>query len=362
MSETAPPPRAGTIGDIRAAHRFDETALAAWCQANIEDFGETPAVRQFHGGASNPTFLLTTQRDGAEARYVLRKKPPGALLASAHQVDREYRVMAALGPTGFPVPRMRGLCEDAAVIGTSFYVMDFMDGRIFRDAQLPGVAPAERAAIYDELSAVMARLHAVDYRAIGLEDYGRPGNYFERQIGRWIKQYRGAQTEQIPAMEQLIETLPGRIPADDTTSIAHGDFRPENMMFHPTEPKIIAVLDWELSTIGHPLADLAFNCIIYHSHSITFGSLIGVDFETSGIPTEEEYVAAYCRRTGRGGIHDWDFFLAFSMFRLASIGQGVFKRNLDGIGAADAAGATNQGTWQLAEGAWDVLTRNGGRV
>jgi aminoglycoside phosphotransferase (APT) family kinase protein len=358
MTETVvPPPRAGSIGDIRPNHRFDEAALETWCRANIEDFGESLAVRQFHGGASNPTFLLTARRDGADVRYVMRKKPPGTLLASAHQVDREYRVMAALGPTGFPVPRMRALCEDPAVIGTSFYVMDFMEGRIFRDAQLPDQTPAERAAIYDDLNATMARLHGIDYRAIGLEDYGRPGNYFERQIGRWIKQYRGAQTEDIAPMEQLIETLPGRIPADDTTTIAHGDFRPENMMFHPTEPKIIAVLDWELSTIGHPLADLAFNCIIYHSHSVTFGSLLGVDFETSGIPTQEEYVAAYCRRTGRDGIADWNFYLAFSMFRLASIGQGVFKRNLDGIGAADASAGGNQGTWQLAETAWGVLNR-----
>lgn len=358
MTETAiQPPRAGSVGDIRPAHRFDEAALAAWCQANIPDFGADLVVRQIHGGASNPTFFLTTRRDGAEVRYVMRKKPPGTLLASAHQVDREYRVMAALGPTGFPVPRMRGLCEDPAVIGTSFYVMDYMEGRVFRDAQLPDQSPAERAAIYDELNANLARLHGIDYRAIGLEDYGRPGNYFERQIGRWIKQYRGAQTEEITPMERLIETLPGRIPKDDTTTIAHGDYRPENMMFHPTEPRIIAVLDWELSTIGHPLADLAFNCIIYHSHSITFGSLIGVDFETSGIPREEDYVAAYCRRTGRDGIEDWNFYLAFSMFRLASIGQGVFKRNLDGIGAADATGASNQGTWQLAETAWGVLTR-----
>jgi len=362
MTETPVlPPRAGSIGDIRPAHRFDEAALGAWCQANIPDFGADLVVRQIHGGASNPTFFLTTRRDGADVRYVMRKKPPGTLLASAHQVDREYRVMAALGPTGFPVPRMRGLCEDPAVIGTAFYVMDFMEGRIFRDAQLPDQTPAKRAAIYDALNANLARLHRIDYRAIGLEDYGRPGNYFERQIGRWIKQYRGAQTEEIAPMERLIESLPGRIPADDTTTIAHGDYRPENMMFHPTEPKVIAVLDWELSTIGHPLADLAFNCIIYHSHSIIFGSLIGVDFATSGIPTEQAYVDAYCRRTGRDGIEDWDFYLAFSMFRLASIGQGVFKRNLDGIGAADATGASNQGTWQLAESAWDVLTRKGGR-
>ncbi len=362
MPEQQTEQRAGGVGDIRTNHRFDIARLEAWCREHIEDFGEALAVRQFHGGASNPTFLLTTDRGGQPARYVMRKKPPGTLLASAHQVEREHRIMHVLGQTGFPVPRMRALCEDPEVIGTNFYVMDYLEGRIFRDARLPELAPSERTAIYDELSATLARLHAVDYRALGLEDYGRPGNYYDRQIARWIKQYRGAQTEDIPAMERLIDYLPSRIPNDDTTTIAHGDYRPENVMFHPTEPRIIAVLDWELSTIGHPLADLAFNCILYHSHSVTFGSLIDVDFETCGIPREEDYVTAYCRRTGRDGIEDWNFYLAFSMFRLASIGQGVFKRNLDGIGAADASAAGNQGTWQLAETAWGVLTRNGGRA
>jgi len=350
-------PRAGGVGDIRANHRFDIAKLETWCRAHIEDFGEALEVRQFHGGASNPTFLLTTQRGGEPVRYVMRKKPPGTLLASAHQVEREHRIMHALGGTGFPVPRMRALCEDAEVIGTAFYVMDYLEGRIFRDAQLPDLTPPQRTAIYDELSATLARLHAVDYRALGLEDYGRPGNYYERQIGRWIKQYRGAQTEIIPAMERLIDYLPSRIPADDLTTIAHGDYRPENVMFHPTEPRIIAVLDWELSTIGHPLADLAFNCILYHSHSQSFGSLIGVDFGASGIPSEAGYVAAYCRRTGRAGIEDWNFYLGFSLFRLASIGQGVFKRNQDGIGGADASETGNEGTRQLAETAWAVVQR-----
>ena len=353
----ATPVRATGVGEVRENHRFDVARLEAWCQSHIENFGQDLAVRQFHGGASNPTFLLTTRRPDGPARYVMRKKPPGQLLASAHQVEREHRIMQALGGAGFPVPRMRGLCEDAEVIGTAFYVMDYLEGRIFRDAQLPDLAPAERAAVYDELNAVMARLHGVDYRALGLEDYGRPGNYYERQIGRWIKQYRGAQTELIPEMERIIAHLPGRIPADDLTSIAHGDYRPENVMFHPTEPKIIAVLDWELSTIGHPLADLAFNCILYYSIAPSFGSLIGVDFAATGIPSEPEYVAAYCRRTGRSGIEDWNFYLGFSLFRLAAIGQGVFKRNIDGIGVADAATASNENTHHLARTAWAVLQR-----
>jgi aminoglycoside phosphotransferase (APT) family kinase protein len=343
-------PAAVSVGDVRPSHRFDEERLAAWLAEHVEGARGRVEVRQFHGGASNPTFLVTA----GDQRLVLRKKPPGQLLASAHQVDREYRVMKALGETGFPVPRMRALCLDEGVIGTSFYVMDFLEGRIFRDARLPGLGPAERAAIYDELNAVLARLHGVDYAAIGLADYGRPGNYFARQIDRWTRQYRGAETQRIEAMEQLIEALPKRMPADDTTTIAHGDYRLENVMFHPNEPRIVAVLDWELSTLGHPLADLAYNAMLWDSKSESWGTLQGVDFATSGIPTREAYVEAYRRRTGRGPIADFNFYLAFSAFRLASIGQGVFKRNLDGIGAHDAS-ADNSGTVERAEAALAAL-------
>jgi aminoglycoside phosphotransferase (APT) family kinase protein len=348
----APRPDQPSIGDVRANHRFDEKRLQAWLADALGDFTSPLEIRQFNRGASNPTFLLTTP----ERRYVLRKKPPGQLLASAHQVDREYRVMKALGETGFPVPRMRALCEDESVIGTSFYVMDFMEGRIFRDARLPGLAPTERTAIYDDLNATLARLHAVDWRAAGLEDYGRPGNYFDRQIGRWTKQYRGAQTQDIPDMDRLIAELPARAPADDTVSIVHGDYRPENVMFHLTEPRVVAVLDWELSTLGHPLADIAYNCILWHSRSESWGTLVDVDYAATGIPTEAQYVAAYCRRTGRETIEDFNFYLAFSLFRLASIGQGVFKRNLDGIGT-ESAQRDNSGTWLLAQTAREVLDR-----
>ena len=343
-------PATALVGEVRPNHRFDEAKLATWLGANVDGFRGPMQVGQFQRGASNPTLMLTA----GDGRYVLRKKPPGQLLASAHQVDREYRVMKALGGVGFPVPVMRAYCGDDAVIGTPFYVMDFLEGRIFRNARLPGMAPAERAAIYDDLNATLARLHGVDYAAIGLGDYGRPGNYFARQIDRWIKQYRGAETGRIEAMERLIAALPARAPADDTTTIAHGDYRLENVMYHPSEPKIIAVLDWELSTLGHPLADIAYNCILWHSHSESWGTFDGMVLEGSGIPTEAEYVAAYCRRTGRAGIDDFGFYLGFSLFRLASIGQGVFKRNLDGIGNADAVG-DNSGTKMLAEEALRAL-------
>jgi aminoglycoside phosphotransferase (APT) family kinase protein len=340
------------VGDVRDNHRFDPLKLEAWLKANVEGFAGPLDLAQFNRGASNPTFLLTTPG----ARYVLRKKPPGALLPSAHQIDREYRVMSTLGGLGFPVPVMRAFCEDVSVIGTAFYVMDFLEGRIFRDARMPGLAPTERAALYDDLNATLAKLHAVDWKAAGLEDFGRPGNYFDRQIGRWTKQYRGAQTETIPDMEMLIESLPARLPADGTVTIAHGDYRPENVMYHLTEPRVIAVLDWELSTLGHPLADLAYNCILYHSHSEQWGSLVGEDFAVTGIPTESAYVDAYCRRTGRAGVEDFNFYLAFSLFRLASIGQGVYKRNLDGIGN-HVGERDNSGTWQLSKTAREVLER-----
>ncbi len=340
------------LGDVRAAHRLDEAALEQWLRANIEGYAGPLSVRQFQGGASNPTYLLTA----GDARYVLRKKPPGQLLPSAHQVDREYRVMKALGDVGFPVPTMRALCNDDTVIGTGFYVMDFLEGRIFRDARLPGLSPTERGEIYDELNAVLARLHAIDPTAIGLADYGRPGNYFARQIDRFTKQYRGAQTSLVPAMETLIEVLPSRMPTDQTTTIAHGDYRLENVMFHATEPRIIAVLDWELSTLGHPLADIAYNCILWHSRSESWGTFDGIDLASSGIPSEQDYGAAYCRRTGRASIPEFDVCLAFSLFRLASISQGVFKRNLDGIGTSDAT-TDNSGVVTLAETALGVLNR-----
>lgn len=347
---TSNPPN---VCEVAPAHRFDEAKLAVWLAARIADFGRLVEVRQFQGGASNPTFLLTAEGPDGQRLYVLRKKPPGELLASAHQVEREYRVASALQAVGYPTAPMRVLCEDADVIGTAFYVMDYLPGRIFRDATLPGLAPAERTAIYDELNARLAQLHQVDWRAAGLEGFGRAGEYFERQVARWTKQYRGAESEHIPAMEALIEELPRRIPADQSVSIAHGDYRLENVMFHETEPRIVAVLDWELSTIGHPLADIGYVAGIWRSHDPGWGSLDGVDFATSGIPTEKAFVETYCARTGRSGIEDWPFYVAFGQFRLAAISQGVYRRVLSG--AVASARAAINGTADRAELALGIL-------
>jgi aminoglycoside phosphotransferase (APT) family kinase protein len=344
----------GETGPVRAAHRFDAAALARYLKAQgIVGAGAALSVRQFSGGQSNPTFLL----EAGGRRSVLRKKPPGQLLKSAHQVEREFRVMKALAQTDVPVPRMHVLCEDASVIGTAFYVMEFVEGRIFADPQLPSLAPHERAAIYDNMNDVLARLHKVDFGAVGLGDFGRPGNYFERQIARWTAQYRAAQTEEISEMERLVAWMPHNIPSDDSVSIAHGDFRLMNTIVHPSEPRLVAVLDWELSTIGHPLADLAYNCMGYHVMNPRQGGLVGVDHAASGIPSEADYVAAYCARTGRTSIANWAFYLAFSVFRLASIAQGVYKRGLDGNASSETAAEYGNTCRFLAEQAWRLAER-----
>lgn len=331
---------------VRPAHAFDAAALHAYLKAQAPGFEGPLEIRQFSGGQSNPTFLLVCEG----ARYVLRKKPPGPLLKSAHQVEREYRILRALAATEVPVPPTVLLCEDAEVIGTAFYVMRFLEGRIFRDPQLPGVAPADRAAIYDSMNEVLARLHRIDVAAIGLSDFGRPGNYFERQIARWISQYRAAETETIPEMETLIAWMPGHIPADDATAIAHGDYRLENAIFDAHAPRMIALLDWELSTIGHPLADLAYNCMGYHMINPTQGGLLGVDFAATGIPDEAQYVQRYCARTGRDfPIPNWNFYLAFAVFRLAAIAQGVYRRGLAGNASSERAASYGNACRFLAE-------------
>ena len=335
-------------GPVRQTHRFDEAALERYLRSTIDSFRGAFSVQQFGGGQSNPTFLLSA----GHTRFVLRKKPPGTLLKSAHQVDREFRIMKTLAGTDVPVPRMHVLCEDESIIGTSFYVMDYLEGRIFRDPQLPGVSPFERAAIYDSMNDTLARLHNADFNRLGLGDFGRPGNFFERQIARFTLQYRAAQTEDIPEMEQLIAWLPDNIPDEASISIAHGDFRLENTIFHPTEPRLIAVLDWELSTIGHPLADLAYNCMGYHVMNPRQGGLVGVDHAATGIPAEADYVSRYCSRTSRRSIEHWPFYLSFAIFRLASIAQGVFKRGLDGNASSETAATYGNTCRLLADNSW----------
>jgi aminoglycoside phosphotransferase (APT) family kinase protein len=329
-------------------HTLDLDRLADWLRLNLEGFAGVPAVTQFPGGQSNPTYLLSS---GAQ-RYVLRRKPPGVLLPSAHAVDREYRVMQALAGSGVPVPRVHLLCEDTSVIGSAFFLMEYVQGRTFWDPALPGLANAERSAIYDEMNRVIAALHSVDAAAVGLADYGRPGAYLKRQVDRWTKQYRASETERIEAMERLIEWLPAHIPQADETTLVHGDFRIDNLIFHPTEPRILAVLDWELSTLGHPLADFAYHCMSWRVSPEEFRGLKGHDLAALGIPGEAEYVAAYCRRTGRAAIADWNVYLGFNMFRMAAILQGILARALQGSAASADAFETGRRAKPMAEAGW----------
>ena len=343
---------------VRDGHRFDVGRLETWLDAHVDGFLGPLAVSQFKGGQSNPTYLLRA----ASGNYVLRRKPPGQLLKSAHAVDREFRVISALHASGFPVPRPYVLCEDAGIIGTIFYVMEFVEGRIFWELDLPGMEPDERSAIYDNVNATIARLHTTDHEAIGLGDFGVPGNYFERQISRWSKQYRASETGTIAAMDQLIEWLPGNIPADDSVSVVHGDFRLDNMVLHPTEPRVIAVLDWELSTIGHPLADFTYHLMAWQMPEIGIGSigLAGKPLAELGIPDEDTYIARYCERTGRdAGIPGRDFYSAFNFFRLAAILQGIAGRVRDGTAASAHASQAVKAVQPLADLGWTHAARHG---
>lgn len=319
---------------VREGYRFDEAALARWMADNVDGFVGPLTVEQFRGGQSNPTYRLVTPGRA----YVLRRKPPGELLPGAHAVDREATALSRLGEADFPVAHVHGVCTDDAVIGTWFYVMDMVEGRIFWDASFPGVPRDERPAYFDAMNAAIAQLHSFDPETIGLGGYGKPGNYFARQIARWTRQYQADDLAGRNAdMDALVEWLPDNIPPGDETSMVHGDFRCDNMIFHPTEPRILAVLDWELSTLGHPLADFAYHAMMYRMPPDIVAGLKGADLQALGIPSEAEYIATYCRRTGRVAIPAFEFTVAFNLFRLAAIFHGIKGRVLRGTAASAQA-------------------------
>ena len=345
-------------------HAFDVPALTAWMQGHVQGFAGPLQVEMFKGGQSNPTYKLITPGRS----YVMRSKPgPVAkLLPSAHAIEREFRVMRGLAGTDVPVPHMYALCEDESIIGRAFYIMECMQGRVLWDQSLPGMQPSERAAIYDETNRVISALHSVKFAQQGLANYGKPGNYFERQIGRWSKQYQASITQPIPEMDQLMQWLPAHMPASaldaSRVSIVHGDFRLDNLMFHPTEPRVIAVLDWELSTLGHPLADFSYHCMSWHIPATLGRGIAGKDLAALGIPGEEEYIRRYCERTGLKDVDtlraDWNFYMAYNMFRIAAILQGIAKRVEAGTASSAQAKASGDTARPMAELAWSFAQRS----
>ncbi len=336
-------------------HSFDEKVLADYLESQLDDFRGPLTAEKFPGGQSNPTFAIRA----ASGNYVLRRKPSGQLLKSAHAVDREYRVLRALANSDVPVARAYHLCDDDSIIGSMFYLMEYVDGKVYWDPALPEVDNNTRSAMYDEMNRVLAALHSVDIEAAGLSDYGKAGNYFERQFGRWSKQYRASETDTVEAMETLMQWLPANMPEDDgKVSLVHGDFRLDNLMFHQQRPEIVAVVDWELSTLGHPYADLAYQCMQWHMPNT--GGIMGladVDCKALGIPTEQEYVAQYCQRMNIDGIEHWPFYLAFCFFRLAAIVQGVKKRALDGNASSEKAQQVGALVTPLSELAVGIIRR-----
>jgi aminoglycoside phosphotransferase (APT) family kinase protein len=335
---------------VEERHRIDAVSLEKFLGFSIAQ------VEQFKGGQSNPTYRLTA---GDGKKYALRRKPPGKLLPSAHAVDREFKVISALHRTGFPVAKPLVLCEDEAVIGTAFYVMDCVEGRVLWDQALPGMARQERAAIWDELNRVISLLHTIDYKAIGLEGFGKPGAYIERQVGRWTKQYQASETQKIEAMDSLIAWLPKNIPPETGTTVVHGDYRLDNTIFHPTEPRILAVLDWELSTLGDPLADFAYHCMSWHIPPGQFRGIGGLDLDQLGIPAEAQYLETYLKRTGRGAIDrtHWDFYMAYNLFRIAAILQGIAKRVVDGTAASAHARDAGARAPMMAQLGWQQVEK-----
>ena len=345
-------------------HAFDIEAMTAWLRQHVQGFEGPLQVEMFKGGQSNPTYKLVTPGKS----YVMRAKPgPVAkLLPSAHAIEREYRVMKGLASTDVPVPHMYALCEDESIMGRAFYIMEFMEGRVLWDQSLPGMTPEQRAEIYDEMNRVIAALHSVKFADQGLADYGKSGNYFERQIGRWSKQYVASITQPIPEMDQLMAWLPANMPAsardESRVSIVHGDYRLDNLMFHPTEPRVIAVLDWELSTLGHPLADFSYHCMSWHIPAELGRGIAGLDIAALGIPAEADYIRRYCERTGLQDIatlhRDWNFYLAYNMFRIAAILQGIAKRVEAGTASSAQAKASGDTARPMAELAWSFAQRS----
>ena len=346
---------------VQERHRFDNAALDAWLRGRVKGYAGPLQVEQFKGGQSNPTFLLITPGQ----TYVLRRKPPGKLLPSAHAVDREFRIISALYPTGFPVPKPYVLCTDESIAGTMFYVMECVEGRVIWEPQLPGLEPKQRFAIYDAMNETLAKLHQTDFAKLGLEDFGKPGSYFSRQISRWGKQYVASETESIPSMNKLMEWLPAHIPPGERSAIVHGDYRLDNMILHPSEPKVLAVLDWEISTIGDPLADFTYHIMQWRmppgGTGGGTGSLTGADLKALGIPTESEYVDMYCKRTGRPGIENLDFYFAYNFFRIGGILQGIAGRVRDGTASSAHAATMAAAVRPLGDLGWDYAKRAGAK-
>ncbi|MGY2488462.1 phosphotransferase [Cupriavidus sp. CP313] len=339
---------------VRAQHHIDEEALLRWMQQNVDGFSGPMRIDQFSGGQSNPTYRLRTPTRS----YVLRRKPPGELLKGAHAVEREARVMKALGQAGYPVPAVHCLCTDESVIGSWFFVMDMVEGRIFWDASFSEVPRTERAAYLDAMNACLAALHRIDFEAIGLGDYGKPDGYVARQISRWSKQYlEDEMAGRHPAMDRLVQWLPEHLPKADETAITHGDFRADNVIFHPTEPRVLAVLDWELSTLGDPLADFAYHAMMYRMPRDILGGIAGIDLAHAGLPNEAAYVAAYCARTGRAGIEGMDVYVAFNMFRFAAILHGIKGRVARGTASSADAHAMGERFVRVADLAWAQAER-----
>jgi len=346
----------GTMA-VQDKHRFDVAALERYMAAHVEGFRAPLQVEQFRGGQSNPTYRLS---DGGGRGYVLRRKPPGKLLPSAHAVDREFRVIAALNKSDVPTPRAHAPCEDDGVIGTAFYIMEFCDGRVLWDPKLPDLTPAMRHAVYEAKVDTLARLHKVDYQSVGLGDFGRPGNYVARQIKRWGGQYKCSETGTIEAMDKLLEWLPANAPDADSTTIVHGDYRLDNMIYHASEPRVLAVIDWEISTLGDPLAELSYLCMMYRIPQEQ-GGMAGEDLKALGIPGEAEMVRMYGERTGRSTVPDWEFYMAYNLFRIACIRQGVYARGLDGTASNLRALESGKLVRPNAELAWSLAQGLGAR-